>query len=88
MAELADEGYVEPVRPFRRDLGKLWTLVRNKQGLAGWALQGRLIAAIPDEVAQYSEGARITSILRSRRPMRTVSTNTGSGQRSRRPMPL
>ncbi|MCL4782442.1 MAG: hypothetical protein KJZ70_05360 [Bryobacterales bacterium] len=62
VAELADEGYVEGrSAPSAETSGELWTLVRNKQGLAGWALQGRLIAAIPDEVAQYSEGARITS---------------------------
>ena len=62
VAELADEGYLEGrSAPSAETSGELWTLVRNKQGLAGWALQGRLIAAIPDEVAQYSEGARITS---------------------------
>lgn len=38
-----------------------WTLVRTKDGKAGWALTRNLIMAIPDEVAQYSEGARITS---------------------------
>lgn len=62
VAALADEGYVKGrSAPSAEASGELWTLVRNKQGLAGWALQGRLIAAIPDEVAQYSEGARITS---------------------------
>lgn len=38
-----------------------WTLVRLKTGRAGWVLTGSLKMNIPDEVAQYSEGHRITS---------------------------
>lgn len=38
-----------------------WSLVRTKDGKAGWVLSRMLVMAIPDEVAQYSEGARITS---------------------------
>lgn len=38
-----------------------WTLVRLKSGRAGWVLSRRLFMAIPDEVAQYAEGHRITS---------------------------
>jgi len=38
-----------------------WTLVRLKNGRAGWVLAGSLKLNIPDEVAQYSEGHRITS---------------------------
>ena len=38
-----------------------WNLVRTKDGKAGWVLSRMLVMAIPDEVAQYSEGARITS---------------------------
>ncbi len=38
-----------------------WTLIRTKGGEAGWALSSRLYMAIPDEVAQYAEGHRITS---------------------------
>lgn len=38
-----------------------WTLVRAKDGKAGWVLSRMLQMSIPDEVAQYSEGARITS---------------------------
>jgi hypothetical protein len=38
-----------------------WTLVRTKDGKSGWVLSRMLVMAIPDEVAQYSEGARITS---------------------------
>ena len=40
-----------------------WTLVRltagPQKGQSGWALSGMLVMAIPDEVAQYSEGHRI-----------------------------
>jgi hypothetical protein len=38
-----------------------WALVRLKDGRAGWALFRMLHLAIPDEVAQYAEGHRITS---------------------------
>lgn len=36
-----------------------WTLVRMRDGAVGWALSSRLVMAIPDDVAQYSEGHRI-----------------------------
>ncbi|MEN6601231.1 MAG: SH3 domain-containing protein [Bryobacteraceae bacterium] len=38
-----------------------WSLVRDKGGRAGWVLTRNLRMAIPDEVAQYAEGHRITS---------------------------
>jgi hypothetical protein len=38
-----------------------WSLVRLRNGRAGWVLTGSLRMNIPDEVAQYSEGHRITS---------------------------
>jgi hypothetical protein len=38
-----------------------WSLVRTSQGRVGWALTRMLTMAIPDEVAQYAEGHRITS---------------------------
>lgn len=38
-----------------------WCLVRNAKGQSGWVLSRRLYMAIPDEVAQYAEGHRITS---------------------------
>jgi hypothetical protein len=38
-----------------------WTLVRTAAGQSGWVLSRRLYMAIPDEVAQYAEGKRITS---------------------------
>ncbi len=48
----------EPPKPVPVDD---WTLVRLKNGRAGWVLTGMLKMNIPDEVAQYSEGHRITS---------------------------
>ena len=38
-----------------------WNLVRTKDGKVGWVLTRALNLAIPDEVAQYAEGHRITS---------------------------
>jgi hypothetical protein len=38
-----------------------WSLVRMKDGNVGWALTRMLSMSIPDEVAQYAEGHRITS---------------------------
>ena len=38
-----------------------WSLVRTTGGQSGWVLTRRLFMAIPDEVAQYAEGRRITS---------------------------
>jgi hypothetical protein len=38
-----------------------WTLVRAENGQSGWVLTSGLYLAIPDEVAQYAEGHRITS---------------------------
>jgi Bacterial SH3 domain len=38
-----------------------WSLVRTADGKAGWVLTRMLSMAIPDEVAQYAEGHRITS---------------------------
>ncbi len=48
----------EPVVPIRMDD---WSLVRTKNGKAGWVLTRMLNMTIPDEVAQYAEGHRITS---------------------------
>lgn len=40
-----------------------WYLVRTKDGKVGWVLSRMLTMSIPDEVAQYAEGHRITSYL-------------------------
>ncbi|HEX8986016.1 MAG TPA: hypothetical protein VF767_11300 [Bryobacteraceae bacterium] len=48
----------EPLKPVPVDD---WSLIRLKNGRAGWVLTGSLKMNIPDEVAQYSEGHRITS---------------------------
>jgi uncharacterized protein YgiM (DUF1202 family) len=50
----------EPAKPVPLDD---WTLIRLANGRAGWVLTGMLRMNIPDEVAQYSEGHRITSYL-------------------------
>jgi Bacterial SH3 domain len=38
-----------------------WTLIRTESGQSGWVVTGGIYLAIPDEVAQYAEGKRITS---------------------------
>jgi hypothetical protein len=38
-----------------------WNLVRMRDGKAGWVLGRMLVMSIPDEVAQYAEGHRITA---------------------------
>ncbi|HWD99258.1 MAG TPA: SH3 domain-containing protein, partial [Bryobacteraceae bacterium] len=38
-----------------------WTLIRSLGGQSGWVLTSALYMLIPDEVAQYAEGHRITS---------------------------
>ena len=38
-----------------------WSLVRTRDGRVGWVLTRPLVMSIPDEVAQYAEGHRITS---------------------------
>jgi len=38
-----------------------WDLVRTRDGKAGWVLSRMLTMSIPDDVAQYAEGHRITA---------------------------
>jgi hypothetical protein len=38
-----------------------WTLVRTRDRKVGWVLTRNLVMSIPDDVAQYAEGRRITS---------------------------
>jgi uncharacterized protein YgiM (DUF1202 family) len=38
-----------------------WTLIRTKKGDTGWVLTRNLTISVPDDVAQYAEGKRITS---------------------------
>ena len=40
-----------------------WSLVRTREGNVGWVLSRMLQMSIPDEVAQYAEGHRITAYL-------------------------
>lgn len=40
-----------------------WNLVRAPDGKVGWVLSRMLFMAVPDEVAQYAEGHRITAYM-------------------------
>jgi len=59
-ADLPD--YVAPASPPPAPLED-WDLVRTKDGKVGWVLARMLYMAIPDDVAQYAEGKRITAYL-------------------------
>jgi predicted lipoprotein with Yx(FWY)xxD motif len=58
---------LEKLRPARAEAAQAatvfddWTLVRAKDGRSGWALARMLFLAVPDEVAQYAERARIVA---------------------------
>jgi len=60
-ARLASEGPQAPEKAPAPVLMDDWSMVRLKDGNVGWVLTRMLSMAIPDEVAQYSEGHRITS---------------------------
>jgi Bacterial SH3 domain len=51
----------EPVRTAKAPVMEDWSLVRSKDNKVGWVLSRMLTMSIPDEVAQYAEGHRITS---------------------------
>jgi hypothetical protein len=54
--------YVPPTPPPAPSLDD-WNLVRTKDGKVGWVLARMLYMAVPDDVAQYAEGNRITAYL-------------------------
>jgi hypothetical protein len=54
--------YVPPAPPPAPSLDD-WNLVRTKDGTVGWVLARMLYMAVPDDVAQYAEGNRITAYL-------------------------
>lgn len=56
-------GYIPPAERSAAVPMDDWSLVRNKSGQVGWVLSRMLFMAIPDEVAQYAEGHRITAYL-------------------------
>jgi hypothetical protein len=51
----------QPQTPAKPVVMEDWTLVRTKDHKVGWVLTRNLVMSIPDEVAQYAEGHRITS---------------------------
>jgi hypothetical protein len=56
--DLAAKKAVEAKRPV---VMEDWTLIRTKPGDTGWVLTRNLTISVPDDVAQYAEGKRITS---------------------------
>lgn len=60
-AELEEEPPATEAVHHAAPVMEAWSLIRTKDGHAGWALTRLLTMAIPDDVAQYSERQRITS---------------------------
>jgi SH3-like domain-containing protein len=56
-------GYPHPSATLASPQFDDWNLVRTRDGKVGWVLARMLTMAIPDEVAQYAEGHRITAYL-------------------------
>jgi hypothetical protein len=56
-------GYVPPAERAAGVPVDDWNMVRTKDGKVGWVLARMLMMSIPDEVAQYAEGHRITAYL-------------------------
>lgn len=59
--ELSKLGEAAPPVDTPRGPSDDWTLIRTGASQSGWVLTSALYLAIPDEVAQYAEGRRITS---------------------------
>jgi SH3-like domain-containing protein len=59
--ELSKQGDPQPAAEIPHGPVDDWTLIRKENGQSGWVLTSGLYLAIPDEVAQYAEGHRITS---------------------------
>lgn len=56
------EDFAEPPTPEAKVIPTdYWSLIRTQGGQSGWVLTRLIYMAIPDEVAQYAEGARIVS---------------------------
>jgi len=55
-------GYTPPIAPPPPPMDD-WSLVRTSEGKAGWVLSRMLFMNVPDEVAQYAEGHRITAYM-------------------------
>lgn len=51
----------KPAEPHNPVIMEEWALVRTTTNQIGWVLAHNLMMSIPDEVAQYAEGKRITS---------------------------
>jgi hypothetical protein len=55
--------HAQPALPAASPQFDDWNLVRTKDGKVGWVLARMLTMSIPDEVAQYAEGHRITAYM-------------------------
>jgi hypothetical protein len=56
-------GSAQPAPPTAAPQFDDWNLIRTREGKVGWVLARMLTMSIPDEVAQYAEGHRITAYL-------------------------